>query len=125
MNASAWSQYSRQYNGPSNVAMTLPMVQSAFRSMWFDKLDNMVAAKGAPVKVLALACGTGAEIEALCSRYNESQLSVLATDYAEGMVQMTQSCVDRLGKQDMVKVKLMDAMVRACVLVIQTPHRSS
>jgi ubiquinone/menaquinone biosynthesis C-methylase UbiE len=115
MNAESWSKHSTSYNGPSGDPLTLAMVKSAFEAIWFPKLDKLIIDKkrDLPLKVLALACGTGAEIEILCSRYDKSQVSILATDYADGMVQMTQNCVERLGKQDMVTTKVMDAMVSA------------
>lgn len=93
--------------------MTLPMIRSAFETLFFPKLDRMRQAKEeeSPLNVLLLACGTGAEVEVLCNRYDESQMSILATDFAPGMIEETQKYVDRAGKQQMVSTKLMDAMV--------------
>ena len=111
IDSSAWSKYSDKFNGPSGKPLTLPMVRSAFEAQWFSKLDADIAAKRAPLNVLCLACGTGAEVDVLCGRYDETQMSVLATDFAPGMVDATKRLVAQAGKEAMVQTKVMDAMV--------------
>lgn len=111
MNSEAWSRHSKSYNAPSGQSQTLPMVQSAFDAQWFAKLDKLIADRNSPLRVLLLACGTGAEVEVLCGRYSKQQMTILATDFATGMVEATKSCSERVGKQDMVEARVMDAMV--------------
>lgn len=93
--------------------MTLGVIYAAFEQFWFPKMDETLRARKdqSPLKVLALACGTGAEVEVMCSRYDKDQVSILATDYAEGMVEAAKETIKRIGAQDRVNVQAMDAMV--------------
>lgn len=111
LNKDDWSSHARKYTGlRTGESLSAPMLLSAFQQHFFDILDNMVKKAGSPIKILCLCGGTGPEAKIMCERYEKSQIDVLTTDNAEGMVQVAQEGIDKARHGDRAKAKVMDAM---------------
>ncbi|PWN92269.1 S-adenosyl-L-methionine-dependent methyltransferase [Acaromyces ingoldii] len=109
--ARLWSDFGDQYNDPSGVAYTMPIIRPALKTYLFPLFDELRRASGnrEPLQVLVLACGSGPEVDVLVDGYGDEQMKILATDFAEGMVKTTQKMVHSKGKSSMVETKVLDA----------------
>ena len=111
--AQLWSDFGDQYNDPSGVAYTMPIIRPALKTYLFPLFDELRRASGnrEPLQVLVLACGSGPKVDVLVDGYGDEQMRILATDFAEGMVKTTQKMVRSKGKSSMVETKVLDATV--------------
>lgn len=115
--ANKWSSHGKDYNAGQSKPLTYAAIKTCFDTEIFTLLDSIFskASKDNKVQILTLACGTGSELLVLFDHYGvdflKERCEILATDYAEGMVQVTGELMESLGASDFVKVQQMDAQV--------------
>lgn len=119
---STWSSFGKAYNANAARPITYQGIKKCFDFKIFPLLDSVFEKTKEPVKIFGLACGTGAEYSVLFDHYGidllRGKTEILATDFAEGMVEVTNDLFKDL-KVDFGKAQKMDAQVsqkRFCLL---------
>ncbi|KAJ3048878.1 hypothetical protein HK097_010124 [Rhizophlyctis rosea] len=112
MTSTDWSSHARRYNSRGGQALSMPMLEAAFSKHFFPILDAYLAdpTTTKPLQILCLCGGTAPETVLLCKRYDTSQIHVITTDNAEGMVQVARDTIEGGGFGDRAEARIMDAM---------------
>jgi ubiquinone/menaquinone biosynthesis C-methylase UbiE len=98
MNGQSWSNVADEYFR----YMEITTVQYVEQALDFDNLHSKSG-----IKILDVACGTGAVPDVISKRLSPD-VSVLATDYAQGMVDAVNNRAEKEGWKN-VKAQVMDA----------------
>lgn len=111
LNKDDWSSHARKYTGlRTGDSLSRPMLQAAFQNHFFKILDDQIQKSKSSIKILCLCGGTGPEAKIMCERYDKSQIDILTTDSAEGMVEVAQEEINRANYDDRANTKVIDAM---------------
>lgn len=111
LNKDDWSSHARKYAGTrTGDSLSRPMLIAAFNEHFFELIDDRIKQSNQPVKILCLCGGPGPEAKIICERYDQTQIDILTTDNAEGMVDVAKEEIEKANYGDRAKARVMDAM---------------